>query len=74
LLRNAADTTTPAATPSLTDRDDTGNGHHQLSPGGILLTGDGPESNGGASCAGGTSPSFGFNNGSSMDYLRVGNG
>ena len=42
LLRNAADTATLAATPSLTDRDDTGNGHHQLSPGGILLTWDGP--------------------------------
>jgi hypothetical protein len=93
LLRNAADTTTLAATTSLTDRDDTGNGHHPLSPGGILLTGDGPESNGpafvappgtyilqlvagigGPSCVGGASPSFGFNNGSSMDYLLVGNG
>ena len=92
-LRDAGDTTTLATTLSLVDREDAGDAHYPLSPGGILLTGSSTELNapafvappgayilqlvaqtGGLSCGAGPFPSFGFNNGSSMGYLLVGNG
>jgi hypothetical protein len=92
-LRDAGDTATVATTTSLVDREDVGDAHYPLSPGGILLTGSSTELNapafvappgayilqlvaqvGGPGCGAGPFPSFGFNSGSSMGYLLVGNG